>query len=71
MSRSYAVTALGTARFQRAASDGGFDAFLTKPFDFDRLHDLFSGLLPVKGFFIQAVISRIFMPASSFSTTLS
>jgi len=43
-----AVTALSTAGFQRAASDVGFDAFLTKPVDFDRLHELLRGLLPVR-----------------------
>lgn len=43
-----ALTAYGTAGFQRAASDAGFDAFLTKPIDFDRLHELLRGLLPVK-----------------------
>lgn len=43
-----AVTALSTPGFQRAASDVGFDAFLTKPVDFDRLHELLRSLLPVK-----------------------
>ncbi len=43
-----AVTAFATAGFQRAAYDVGFDAYLTKPIDFDRLHDLVRSLLPVK-----------------------
>ena len=43
-----AVTAFSTAGFQRAAYDVGFDAYLTKPIDFDRLHDLVRSLLPVK-----------------------
>ncbi|HEY0377022.1 MAG TPA: response regulator [Pyrinomonadaceae bacterium] len=43
-----AVTAFSTAGFQRAAHDAGFDAYLTKPIDFDRLHDLVRSLLPVK-----------------------
>ena len=43
-----AVTAFATAGFQRAAYDAGFDAYLTKPIDFDRLHDLVRSLLPVK-----------------------
>lgn len=43
-----AITAFGTAGFQRAASDAGFDAFLTKPVEFERLHELLRSLLPVK-----------------------
>jgi CheY-like chemotaxis protein len=43
-----AITAFGTAGFQRAAYDAGFDAYLKKPIDFDRLHDLVRSLLPVK-----------------------
>ena len=43
-----AVTAFSTSGFQRAAYDAGFDAYLTKPVDFDRLHDLVRSLLPVK-----------------------
>lgn len=43
-----AVTALGTRGFQQAARDAGFDAFLKKPIDFDRLHELLNRLLPVK-----------------------
>ena len=43
-----AVTAFSTGGFQRAAYDAGFDAYLTKPVDFDRLHDLVRSLLPVK-----------------------
>jgi len=43
-----AVTAFSTGGFQRAAYDAGFDAYLTKPIDFDRLQDLVRSLLPVK-----------------------
>ena len=43
-----ALTAHSTAGFQRAAYDAGFDAYLTKPIDFDRLHSLVRNLLPVK-----------------------
>ena len=43
-----AVTAFSTAGFQRAAYDAGFDAYLMKPIDFDRMHDLVRSLLPVK-----------------------
>jgi CheY-like chemotaxis protein len=43
-----ALTAFSTAGFQRAAYDAGFDAYLTKPIDFDRLHGLVRSLLPVK-----------------------
>jgi CheY-like chemotaxis protein len=40
-----ALTAFGTSGFQRAAYDTGFDGYLTKPVDFDRLHDLVRRLL--------------------------
>lgn len=43
-----AVTAFGTEGFQRAARDAGFDGFLTKPIDFDRLHELMRTLLAIK-----------------------
>ena len=43
-----AVTAYGTAGFQRAAYDAGFDAYLKKPIDFERMHSLIRSLLPVK-----------------------
>jgi CheY-like chemotaxis protein len=43
-----AVTAFSTSGFQRAAYDAGFDAYLTKPIDFDRMHDLVRSLLPVR-----------------------
>jgi CheY-like chemotaxis protein len=43
-----AVTAYSTSGFQRAAYDAGFDAYLTKPIDFDRMHDLVRSLLPVR-----------------------
>ncbi|HJU54827.1 MAG TPA: response regulator [Pyrinomonadaceae bacterium] len=43
-----ALTAFSTSGFQRAAYDAGFDAYLTKPIDFDRLHSLVRSLLPVK-----------------------
>ena len=43
-----AVTAFGTDGFRRAAYDAGFDGYLTKPIDFNRLHDLIRSLLPVR-----------------------
>lgn len=43
-----AVTGLGTRGFQQAARDAGFDGFLKKPIDFERLHELLRRLLPVK-----------------------
>jgi CheY-like chemotaxis protein len=43
-----AITAFNTDGFRRAAHDAGFDGYLVKPFDFDRLHALIRGLLPVK-----------------------
>jgi CheY-like chemotaxis protein len=41
-----AITAFGTEGFRRAAYDAGFDGYLTKPIDFDRLHDLIRSFLP-------------------------
>ena len=41
-----AVTAFETEGFRRAAYDAGFDGYLTKPVDFDRLHDLIRSFLP-------------------------
>ena len=41
-----AVTAFETEGFRRAAYDAGFDGYLTKPIDFDRLHDLIRSFLP-------------------------
>ncbi|HEY0004878.1 MAG TPA: response regulator [Pyrinomonadaceae bacterium] len=43
-----AITAFSTDGFRRAAYDVGFDGFLTKPIDFNRLHDLIRRLLPMK-----------------------
>ena len=40
-----ALSAFGTSGFRRAAYDTGFDGYLTKPVDFDRLHDLIRRLL--------------------------
>lgn len=40
-----ALTAFSTGGFQRAAYDIGFDGYLTKPVDFDRLHDLIRRLI--------------------------
>jgi CheY-like chemotaxis protein len=40
-----AITAYNTAGFQRAAHDAGFDAYFTKPIDFDRLHSLIKTFL--------------------------
>ena len=44
-----AVTAFGTEGFQRAAYDAGVSGYLTKPIDFDRLHQLVSRLLAPAG----------------------
>jgi CheY-like chemotaxis protein len=43
-----ALTAFSTEGFQIAARDAGFDGYLTKPIDFDRLHELMRRLLPMK-----------------------
>ncbi|HKC65611.1 MAG TPA: response regulator [Pyrinomonadaceae bacterium] len=43
-----AVTAFETEGFQHAARDAGFDAYLTKPIDFEKLHELMRRLLPIK-----------------------
>jgi CheY-like chemotaxis protein len=43
-----ALTAFSTEGFQIAARDAGFDGYLTKPVDFDRLHELMRRLLPIK-----------------------
>jgi len=40
-----AVTALGTEGFQRAAYDVGVSGYITKPVDFDRMHQLVARLL--------------------------
>lgn len=40
-----AVTAFGTEGFRRAAYDVGVSGFLTKPMDFDRMHQLIARLL--------------------------
>ena len=40
-----AVTALSTEGFQRAAYDVGISGYLTKPVDFDRMHQLVARLL--------------------------
>lgn len=40
-----AITAYHTAGFQRAAHDAGFDGYLTKPLDFDRMHSLIEAFL--------------------------
>ncbi|MEA2205658.1 MAG: hypothetical protein QOE77_2434 [Blastocatellia bacterium] len=40
-----AVTAFGTEGFQRAAYDAGVSGYLTKPVDFDRMHQLIARLL--------------------------
>jgi CheY-like chemotaxis protein len=40
-----ALTAFNTSGFQRAAYEAGFDAYLTKPLDFDRLKALIGMLL--------------------------
>jgi CheY-like chemotaxis protein len=43
-----AITAFSTDGFRRAAYDAGFNGYLTKPLDFNRLHKLIHGLLPTK-----------------------
>jgi CheY-like chemotaxis protein len=43
-----ALTAFSTEGFQLAARDAGFDGYLTKPVDFDRLHELMRRLLPIR-----------------------
>lgn len=40
-----ALTAFTTDGFRQAAHDAGFDGYLTKPIDFERLNKLISGLL--------------------------
>jgi CheY-like chemotaxis protein len=43
-----ALTAYDTGGFRRAAADAGFDGYLTKPINFDRLHELIERLLHLK-----------------------
>ncbi len=43
-----ALTAFSTSGFRRAAYDVGFNGYLVKPIDFDRLHELIRNLLPAK-----------------------
>ncbi|MBD0373526.1 MAG: response regulator [Pyrinomonadaceae bacterium] len=43
-----ALTAYDTGGFRRAAADAGFDGYLTKPINFDRLHELIQRLLSSK-----------------------
>lgn len=40
-----AITAFGTEGFQRAAYDVGVEGYLTKPIDFDRMHQLIARLV--------------------------
>ena len=44
-----AITAFGTEGFQRAAYDAGVSGYLTKPLDFDRMHQLIARLLSPGG----------------------
>lgn len=44
-----AITAFGTEGFQRAAYDAGVSGYLTKPIDFDRMHQLIARLLSPAG----------------------
>jgi two-component system cell cycle response regulator DivK len=44
-----AITAFGTEGFQRAAYDAGVSGYLTKPLDFDRMHQLIARLLSTGG----------------------
>lgn len=41
-----ALTAFATDGFRRAAYDAGFNGYLTKPINFERLHELIKSLLP-------------------------
>jgi CheY-like chemotaxis protein len=43
-----AISAFSTSGFLQAAHDVGFDGYLTKPIDFDRMDDLIKTLLSVK-----------------------
>lgn len=43
-----AISAFSTSGFLQAAHDVGFDGYLTKPIDFDRIDDLIKTLLSVK-----------------------
>jgi two-component system cell cycle response regulator DivK len=53
-----AITAFGTEGFQRAAYDAGVSGYLTKPLDFDRMHQLIARLLtPGSGNLIGVVNS--------------
>lgn len=42
-----AISAFSTSGFLQAAHDVGFDGYLTKPLDFDRMDDLIKTLLRV------------------------
>jgi len=44
-----AITAFGTEGFQRAAYDAGVSGYLTKPIDFDRMHQLIARLVSPPG----------------------
>lgn len=44
-----AITAFSTEGFQRAAYDAGVEGYLTKPLDFDRMHQLIARLLSPSG----------------------
>jgi CheY-like chemotaxis protein len=43
-----AISAFSTSGFLKAAHDAGFDGYLTKPIDFDRMDDLIKTLLRVQ-----------------------
>lgn len=43
-----ALTAFGTDGFRRAAAEAGFDGYLTKPIEFERLRSLMNALLSGK-----------------------
>ena len=51
-----AITAFGTEGFQRAAYDAGVSGYLTKPIDFDRMHQLVARLLspPASGSLVNS-----------------
>src|SRR6476469_5643944 len=54
--RIVAITSFGTEGFQRAAYDAGVSGYLTKPIDFDRMHQLVARLLspPASGHLVNS-----------------
>ena len=54
-----ALTAFSTGGFQRAAYDTGFDGYLTKPVDFERLYDLIRRLIALAQINSQQSASKV------------